>query len=187
MAIWVSIFHLPLEFHSPEFLIAIDNALGRTVALDGRNRDHAYKVRIYTEVDLKSLTPQHIQVNQSQCQILFENSHIFSELISSAVNFPTVHCSSLNPLWKLISSKGRKFEISKSNETTVTSNHNSSLDQIKQSNQPKLNNKNLLPHTKIIKITSHQLNTLLTSNYQPLEINMKNKTLQTHHYHLHIL
>lgn len=45
-AIWVIINYLPIEYQSPEILIALGNKIVKTIALDGRNSTTASRVRL---------------------------------------------------------------------------------------------------------------------------------------------
>lgn len=83
IAIWVSIFALPVEYHTPETLINLGNLLGKTVALDALNSTQIFQVRISVETDINLTLPNHIVVDHKSFRIKFENLYVFEPTVSS--------------------------------------------------------------------------------------------------------
>lgn len=77
-AIWANIEFFPIEFHTTEILIALGNAIGKTVALDARKTSSANQVRLCVDMNLAKELPTSIQVNSCHYEVTFENTHLFS-------------------------------------------------------------------------------------------------------------
>lgn len=81
-AIWVTIYYLPIEYHSPEILIALGNKIGKTVALDDRNSSIARCVHLCVEINLSKALPAFVEVNSRQYEVIFENTHFFFPILN---------------------------------------------------------------------------------------------------------
>lgn len=160
--LWMTIKHISVEFHTPQILIEIGNAVGKAEALDTQNANQSYEVRIYTEVDLSTLLPQKIAVYGRHFQVWFKISHIFSHSNVPLMNLSnTPVCRNYDR--RLSDVRTGHFNLNSNpwgaNNSTITKNKLLSNDK----NQAVEDNKNLLPLTTTAfnAITANSLDNIL--------------------------
>lgn len=69
--VWASIRFLLVEYHTSKVLVALENLLVKTVALDAINTTQVYQVRVCIEIYLRMKFPNQIMVNWRRYQVSF--------------------------------------------------------------------------------------------------------------------